>query len=64
MWLNRTGRDGPSIVLYEYLVFLFEKLPNIDINDPAAIDSVMTWSDILPARCKMPVKDDDTLVRG
>ncbi len=55
MWLNRTGRDGPSIVLYEYLVFLFEKLPNIDINDPAAIDSVMTWSDILPARCKMPV---------
>lgn len=49
---------------YEYLIFLFEQLPNIDINVPAAIDSLMPWSDTLPEICKMPVKDDDNLVGG
>lgn len=47
---------------YEYLVLLSEQLPNIDINDPAAIDNLMPCPDTLPTRCKMPIKNDDNSV--
>jgi transposase len=38
---------------YDYLVHVFEQLPNIDINDPAAVDNLMPWSDALPEQCRM-----------
>lgn len=43
---------------YNYLVYLFEQLPNVDIFDPSIIDSLLPWADKLPGECKMPVKDD------
>ena len=39
---------------YNYLVYLFEQLPNIDMADQAAIDNLLPWSDILPQECRMP----------
>jgi len=38
---------------YNYLMHLFEQLPNIDTGDQAAIDSLMPWSDSLPEECRM-----------
>jgi len=38
---------------FTYLQFLFEKLPNIDINDPAALDEVVPWSETLPPECRV-----------
>jgi len=46
---------------YDYLVYLFEQLPNIDTSDQTAIDGLMPWSDDLPEECRMPLKDDITL---
>jgi len=36
-----------------YLEFLFEILPNIDLADPAAFDSLLPWSASLPARVRV-----------
>lgn len=35
---------------FQYLNYLFEKLPNLDIKDDDALDEVLPWSDSLP-RC-------------
>ncbi len=43
---------------YNYLVYLFEQLPNVDIRDQAVLDSLMPWSDNLPKDCRMPSKDN------
>lgn len=32
-----------------YLTYLFERLPNVDTGDAAVIDSLLPWSDALPA---------------
>ena len=45
---------------YNYLMYLFEQLPNVDTNDPDVIDSLLPWSDTLPDECRMPAKDDAT----
>ena len=43
---------------YNYLIYLFEQLPNVDTNDPAIMDSLLPWSDKLPNECKMPRTED------
>jgi len=43
---------------YNYLIYLFEQLPNIDTNDQVLIEDLMPWSDRLPEEIRMPVKDD------
>jgi len=45
---------------YNYLMYLFEQLPNVDTNDPDVIDSLLPWSDILPEECRLPAKEDTT----
>ena len=45
---------------YYYLLHLFEHLPNIDINDPAAVDDLMPWSDKLPEQCRMPCQQNNS----
>jgi transposase len=37
-----------------YLTYLFEKLPNIDITDKTALAELMPWSQTLPASCRVP----------
>jgi len=43
---------------YNYLVYLFEQLPNVDTRDVAVIDSLMPWSETLPEDCRMPRKEN------
>jgi len=43
---------------YNYLVYLFEQLPNVDIRDKGVLDSLLPWSDTLPPKCRMPYKDN------
>lgn len=38
---------------YNYLVYLFEKLPNINIADQSALDELLPWSKLLPAECSL-----------
>jgi len=45
---------------YNYLMYLFEQLPNVDTNDPSVVDSLLPWSDTLPDGCRMPAKKDAT----
>jgi len=42
---------------FEYLNYLFEQLPNIDIKDQSAIDNLLPWSMNLPQICKVPNKN-------
>ena len=37
---------------YAYLKYLLEQLPNIDLEDPSALDMLMPWSSKLPALCR------------
>lgn len=36
-----------------YLVYLFEKLPNIEIQDKNALDELIPWADNLPEACRV-----------
>lgn len=38
---------------FEYLTFLFERLPNLDKSDPAAVEELLPWSDLIPDCCRM-----------
>lgn len=43
---------------FNYLTYLFESLPNMDIDDEKNLDEMLPWSDSLPAFCKLPDKDN------
>lgn len=36
---------------YRYLQYLFERLPNIDVQDNSALDELLPWSSSLPQEC-------------
>lgn len=38
---------------YDYLTYLFERLPNIDMKDPAILDALLPWSETLPQSCRL-----------
>ena len=38
---------------FQYLKYLFEQLPNINLTDEEAIDKLLPWSDSLPSVCKL-----------
>jgi len=37
---------------FQYLTYLFELLPNIDMADEEALDQLMPWSDSLPGNLR------------
>ncbi|MCS5696552.1 transposase domain-containing protein, partial [Desulfofundulus thermocisternus] len=37
---------------FQYLSYLFEKLPNLDPTDGNALDQLLPWSDSLPPVCR------------
>ena len=41
---------------FTYLQYLFERLPNIDFQDPQALDELLPWSVTLPAECRLKEK--------
>lgn len=38
---------------FSYLVYLFEKLPNVDIKDRKVLDELLPWSSTLPTECRI-----------
>ncbi|WP_433542271.1 transposase domain-containing protein [Neomoorella humiferrea] len=38
---------------FQYLIYLFEKLPNLDLQDKDALDQLLPWSETLPPVCRM-----------
>lgn len=42
---------------FYYLNYVFEKLPNIDIEDIDRLDELLPWSTSIPEECKVPNKD-------
>jgi len=38
---------------FHYLKYLFEQLPNININDADILDSLLPWSDGIPTACRV-----------
>lgn len=38
---------------FNYLQYLFEKLPNMDIRDQSSIDELLPWSSTLPSECRV-----------
>lgn len=42
---------------FAYLTYVLERLPNIDINDPAAVDELLPWSPTLPEHCRVRSKN-------
>ncbi len=45
---------------YNYLIHLFEKMPNLDLTDPEIVDSLLPWSETLPENVRMSSKDNNT----
>ncbi|MFA7078004.1 MAG: hypothetical protein WC147_06295 [Syntrophomonas sp.] len=43
---------------HNYLMHLFEQLPNVDAKDPTVIDNLLPWSAVLPDDCRMPNKEN------
>lgn len=39
---------------FQYLAYLFEKLPNVYITDPSVLDEYLPWSATLPDYCRLP----------
>jgi len=38
---------------FHYLNYLFERLPNIDLNDQEQLDELLPWSESIPNECKV-----------
>jgi transposase len=45
-----------GLIPFEYLTYLFEQLPNIDVLDPSAVDELLPHSLELPDHVRMPTK--------
>jgi transposase len=41
---------------YNYLMYLFGRLPNVDTKDLSVMDDLLPWSDAIPEDCRMPEK--------
>jgi transposase len=41
-----------GLIPFEYLTYLFERLPNINTEDKAAIDNLLPWSTTIPDYCR------------
>jgi len=39
-----------------YLTYLFERLPNINLKNPEAVDALLPWSEAVQALCRVPAK--------
>lgn len=46
---------------FYYLTYLFEKLPNIDLENMEELDQLLPWSDSIPEVCKVPNKEDNNI---
>jgi len=42
-----------GLMPFEYLKYVFETLPNMDITEPSDLDRLLPWSKELPASCRL-----------
>lgn len=42
-----------SLKPFEYLTYVFDHLPNIDINNHNELEKFLPWSEQLPSTCKL-----------
>ena len=42
-----------GLIPFNYLQYLFEKLPNMDLQDQNALEELLPWSETLPQECRM-----------
>lgn len=54
--LVETAKEN-DLNVFHYLSYLFETLPNIDLNDTDALDKLLPWSSDLPDRCRLDKKN-------
>jgi transposase len=47
-----TAREN-NLNPYAYLKYLFEQLPNVDLEDEEVLDNLLPWSDALPGECRV-----------
>ena len=47
-----------GLIPFQYLTYLFEQLPNIDVKDPVAIDKLLPYSTELPAKIRATIKKE------
>jgi transposase len=50
-----TAREN-GLIPFEYLTYLFEQLPNIDVKDASAVDKLLPHSPELPDHVRMPTR--------
>jgi hypothetical protein len=48
---------GNNLNPFPYLTYVLGKLPNIDLDNQAEVDSLMPWSPDLPDNCRLPAKN-------
>lgn len=41
---------------FNYLKYLFEELPNIDMADKEKLNQFLPWSTTIPVECRIPIK--------
>lgn len=41
---------------FNYITYLLERMPNLDLGEPGVLDSLMPWSESLPASFRTPQK--------
>ena len=47
-----------NIIPFQYLTYLFETLPNINLNDLDELDACLPWSEKLPSSVRKKHKED------
>ncbi|WP_152414402.1 transposase domain-containing protein [Halalkalibacterium ligniniphilum] len=47
--MDVTAKEN-GLNLYQYLMCIFEELPNVDASNENAIDQLLPWSNRLPTR--------------
>lgn len=55
--MSESKHANRSLTKLRYMLHLFERLPNIDLNDSVAVDDLIPWSDKLPKQCRMYLED-------
>jgi len=44
---------------YQYLTYLFEQMPNLDVKDQKVLDELLPWSKSLPAKWRTKKESDE-----
>jgi transposase len=50
--LIETAKEN-GLVPFQYLTYLFERLPNLEVQNDEALDELLPWSSNLPENCKL-----------